>query len=134
MEKIPSLSLKSKGLGLNLGNLESIKNEPSHDSMLKQNFSWAAEFETIKPETVNSKEIIEEVDQHNCIAEIEILEGVKFKLDCSMAKGIKVVESSGKEELETHVYDSLEGFLMRVSPLYIQAFTAGHEDDDEDDE
>lgn len=129
MEQVPSL--KTKGLGLNLGNLESIKNEPTPESLLKQKFSWENEFETIRPDTVKSKTILEEVDQHNCLAEITILEDVTFKLECSMAKGIKVLESTANEDdVADHVYDSLEGFLMRVSPLYIQAFTAGEEDED----
>lgn len=130
MEQIPSL--KTKGLGLNLGNLGSLSHEQDPESLLKQQFSWENEFSTIRPNTVKSKEILEELDQHSCIAEIEILEDVKYKLECSMAKGIKVLESNGKGvETDGQVYDSLEGFLMRVSPLYIQAFTS-NEDFDED--
>lgn len=130
MEQISSL--KTKGLGLSLGNLDSIKNEPNPESLLKQKFSWENEFGTIKLDTVKSKAILEEIDQHNCIAEIEILEDVKYKLECSMAKGIKVLESSADGvDTEGQVYDSLEGFLMRVSPLYIQAFTSGQDEDEE---
>lgn len=130
MEQTPSL--KTKGFGLSLGNLDAIKNEPNPESLLKQQFSWENEFETIKLDTIKSKAILEEIDQHNCVAEIEILEGVTYKLECSMAKGIKVVESSAAGvDTEGQVYDSLEGFLMRVSPLYIRAFTSGHDEDEE---
>lgn len=114
------------GLNFQLGNLEDLKADDN--SPKAKPFSWVDEFEAIEEHMVQSREVVEEVDQHNCVAKIVTLEGEFFDLDCSVAKGIKVVATDKKEFLE-NVYESLEGLLMRASPLYIKAFTSSERSD-----
>jgi hypothetical protein len=133
--KVPGLGLNlggggggAPGLNLNfkLPNLEDLKG--NDDSPKAEPFSWAREFEAIEENMVTSREIVDDVDQHNCVAKLVTLEGESFTLECSVAKGIKVVECESKGDFEGNVYESIESLLMRASPLYIQAFTAMRED------
>ena len=107
------------GLGFNLGNLEDLR-EGKED---KQTFSWQREFETIPDHSVTSKSISENVDKYTCLAKIVTLENETFDLECSMSRGIKVLDSDSAkvEAYEGKKFDSLEAFLMNVSSNYIQA-------------
>lgn len=113
------------GLNLNLGELGGLENLPSGNEEDKiEKFSWDREFEEIGGEKVKKYEILEHKDDFSCLARVEILEGDFFELNCSVYGGIKVIGSSN-EEFEGKVYESLEGLLMRASPMYIQGFNDG---------
>jgi len=128
---IPPLTSKTPNTGLNLnfqlGNLEDLKQEDN--SPKAQPFSWVNEFEAIEAQMVTSREVLEVVDQHNCLAKIVTLEGEFFDLSCSVAKGIKVTATDNQGDFLGNIYESLEALLMRASPLYIKAFTSVDRDD-----
>lgn len=128
-QRMPSfeLDLGTKSpTGFNLGNLESLK---SGNEEKKEEFNWETEFQKINQQAVTRLGITQEVDKHTCLGVLETLEGEKYSIECSMAKGISLLNDAG--EHEGQVYDSLEGLLMRVSQLYVQTVTERRENDEE---
>ena len=75
---------------------------------------------------VKLRAIDEDIDQHTCTATLETLENQYFKLTCSVAKGIRVTETNRPDFDNSKAFESLESLLMKVSPMYIKAFTSGY--------
>ena len=112
------------GLNFNVPDLESLKNDTEETP--HQKFSWKNEIEALDPTHVKERSLIEDIDQHTCTARIETLEGEYFNLTCSVAKGIRVSETNRDNFDTSKAFESLESLLMKVSPMYIKAFTSGH--------
>ena len=132
--KIPSLKTDSLGilggggLGLNF-NVPDFSNNNHNDDEEEhghQKFSWKYEIESIDPQMVKLRCLNEDIDQHNCTARLETLEGEYFDLTCSVAKGIRVVETNRPDFDDKKAFESIESLLMKVSPMYIKAFTLGN--------
>ena len=111
------------GLGLNF-NIPDLAGLKPDDEQEVQKFSWTNEIESINAAMVQERVVLEDIDQHTCLAKLVTLEGEYFNLRCSVAKGILVTETNRPEFDTGKVYESLEMLLMRVSPMYIKAFTS----------
>ena len=117
------------GLGLNF-NVPDLSINKYHgdeqDEDEPQKFSWKNEIEQIDSSMVNFRAVEQEIDQHTCTAKLETLENEYFLLTCSVAKGIRVTETNRPNFDSSKAFESLESLLMKVSPMYIKAFTSGN--------
>ena len=110
------------GLNFNVPDLESLKNNTDEPEV--QKFSWKNEIESLDPTMVKERALVEDIDKHTSTARLETLEGEYFNLTCSVAKGIKVTETNRPEFDTSKAFESFESLLMKVSPMYIKAFTS----------
>lgn len=125
---VPSFNFNNKHTGFSLGNLADLNKRPQTPSFA---FSWENEFKKIPKNSVKELKILENIDVHTCTGFLKTLEDEEFEIRCSMAKGIKVIGNGDDEDSE--VFFSLDGLLMRVSPMYIQSAISGDNDDNDFD-